>query len=98
MRRWWALGVLVVLWAPELAAAPTGRFPDPPGKAPNPAETTKPPPLTPTAPATAAPAPAAPATAAPVPPPATESWATRSARLLTEQADALARRGEFARA
>ncbi|MGE3675899.1 MAG: tetratricopeptide repeat protein, partial [Polyangiaceae bacterium] len=72
-----------------------------------------PPPLTPTAPApaapataapataapaTAAPATAAPATAAPVPPPATESWATRSARLLTEQADALARRGEFARA
>ncbi|MCB9588754.1 MAG: tetratricopeptide repeat protein [Polyangiaceae bacterium] len=89
MWRWWSLGALCLLWPAALHAAPTGRFPDPPGKSPS---EPKPVAARPAAhpPAAKRPPPAAPAPA--------ESWATRSARLLSEQADALARRGEFARA
>ncbi len=82
MRRWWAYSALVLLFSAELRAAPTGRFPDPPGKT-----------TAPSSPPAAKPVPA------PTPvPPVAESWATRSARTLTQQADALAARGEFARA
>ncbi|MEZ4227788.1 MAG: hypothetical protein R3B89_01410 [Polyangiaceae bacterium] len=83
MRRRWALSALLLLSAGELHAEPTGRFPDPDEKAPASVEAR--PPATPAPPKQGAKLQA-------------ESWATRSARELTQRADTLARRGELARA
>lgn len=91
MLRRTAACVVVWLWSCGASAQSVGRFPDPPGNAP----------ATGSAPAANKPvastSPAA-ASAASRPSAPPESWATRGARQLTEQADALTRRGELPRA